>query len=122
MNCTAGPLAPCALEDPDQEDDDQDDQQYGPQTDVHTFPPFGRELFSARSSRQTSERRDKEEDSRCELRLEDMRVSIALRLLIAALTVFALLAALVELLAGRRPILVGGTGKVIASRAALGRA
>jgi hypothetical protein len=79
-------------------------------------------FFSARPSRQTSGRRDTEEDSRCELRLEDMRASIVLRLLIAALTMFALLAAFVELLAGRRPILVGGTGKVIASRAALGRA
>lgn len=62
------------------------------------------------------------EDSRRLPRPGDMRLHLALRLLFAVVTVLALAGALVELLSGRRPILLGGGGKLIAAGAGPARA
>jgi hypothetical protein len=51
-----------------------------------------------------------------------MRLHLALRLLFAVVAVLALAGALVELLSGRRPILLGGGGKLIAAGAGPARA
>jgi hypothetical protein len=62
------------------------------------------------------------EDPRRLPRPEDMRLPVAVRLLFAVVTVLALAGALVELLSGRRPILLGGGGKLIAAGAVPARA
>jgi hypothetical protein len=93
------------LEDPDQQDEDQNDQENGAKSDVHTrLPPFGRPDDCSPPVRlQTG----KKPGSRRVLRT--MTGKFVLRLGLVALFLVAFLAAFTQLLAGRRPVLLGGT-------------
>jgi hypothetical protein len=98
------------LEDPDQQDDDQNDQENGANSDVHAPPSFrGRLLFSGGFDPQTrSHRSKKREETSLDPRLEGVSPRFFLRVAFAALVLAALLGALVQLAAGRRPVLLGG--------------
>ena len=98
------------LEDPDQQNDDQNDQENGANSDVHAPPSFrGRLLFSGGFDPQTrSHRSKKREETSLDPRLEGVSPRFFLRVAFAALVLAALLGALAQLAAGRRPVLLGG--------------
>jgi hypothetical protein len=97
------------LEGPDQQNDDQNDQENGAKSDVHAPPSFrGRLVFSGGFTPQTSSRGLKKEETRLEPRLEVVSPRFLLRMTFAALVVLALVSALAQLAAGRRPVLLGG--------------
>src|SRR6266545_4557255 len=93
---------PFCLEDPD--------QQNGAKSDVHAPPSFrGRLLLSGGFDPQTtSPRFEKREETRLDPRLEAVSPRFFLRVAFAALVLAALVGALVQLVAGRRPVLLGG--------------
>jgi hypothetical protein len=99
-----------SLEDPDQQNDDQNDQENGANSDVHAPPSFrGRLLLSGEFDPQTrSPRFEKREETRLDPRLEAVSPRFFLRVAFAALFLAALLGALAQLVAGRRPVLLGG--------------
>jgi hypothetical protein len=101
---------PFCLEDPDQQNDDQNDQENGANSDVHAPPSFrGRLLLSGEFDPQTrSPRFEKREETRLDPRLEAVSPRFFLRVAFAALVLAALLGALAQLVAGRRPVLLGG--------------
>ena len=107
MESTAGLFC---LEDPDQQNDDQNDQENGAKSDVHAPPSFrGRLFFSGGFDPQTSSKRlEKREEKKLDPRLEVMSPRFLLRMTFAALVVLALVSALAQLAAGRRPVLLGG--------------
>ena len=91
------------LEDPDQQNEDQNDQENGANSDVHAPPSFrGRLLFSGAFHPQTPSAVRKEG------RKEAVSPRFFLRVAFAALVLAALLGALAQLAAGRRPVLLGG--------------
>src|SRR5215216_1034744 len=98
------------LEDPDQQNDDQNDQENGANSDVHAPPSFrSRLLFSGGFDPQTrSYRSKKREETSLDPRLEGVSPRFFLRVAFAALVLAALLGALAQLAAGRRPVLLGG--------------
>jgi hypothetical protein len=106
VDSTAGLLA--FLEDPDQEDDDQNDQKNGPQTDIHRLSPFRfrNVIFSAH---QGGKPQVNQEESSNECRLVNMSERLLLRLVFLVVLVVALAGAVVQLGAGRRPVLLGGS-------------
>jgi hypothetical protein len=101
---------PFCLEDPDEQNDDQNDQENGAKSDVHAPPSFrGRLLFSGGFDPQTwSHWFKKGEETRLDPRLEAVSPRSFLRVAFAALVLAALLGALAQLAAGRRPVLLGG--------------
>src|SRR6266508_2521021 len=98
------------LEGPDQQNDDQNDQENGAKSDVHAPPSFrGRLLLSGGFDPQTtSPRFEKREETRLDPRPEAVSPRFFLRVAFAALVLAALLGALAQLVAGRRPVLLGG--------------
>jgi hypothetical protein len=105
VDSTAGPFP--ALEDPDEQDDDQNDQENGAESDVHPrLPPFGRPICSPAEGLQTRTAGRKTGVPRV---LWAMSGKLVLRLGVLTLVLVALVGAVTQLVAGRRPVLLGGS-------------
>ncbi len=94
---------PCS-EDEDQQDDDQNDQENGAKSDVHARSLLSvvRPIVPGALPRKTGKK------SRVPRVLLTMTGKIVLRLGLLALFLVAFVGALTQLLAGRRPVLLGG--------------
>lgn len=104
---TAQPAFFPPLEDPDEQDDDQNDQENGAESNVHPpLPPFGHSIGSPGERQQTaSPGRKSSPRASCVA----MDGKLVLRLGLLTLVLVALVGALAQLAAGRRPVLLGGS-------------